>query len=262
MATYATERRLCRARDGAYVGGVCAGLAEYFEVDTIVVRILAVMLAFLTFGVACIAYVVLWMRLPLASQSRAPYDVRPESAESTSFGCFDCDAGLQPEVRGSIPLVARLAIAVGLMGLFLIVATAAAPLVPGTQWWQFWPIGLVMAGLCLIIIPVRTRYEALWHVAGVIITSLAASMLPMSLGIMSWSTVLCAFERMWPIVAVSLALFAIGMTRRNDGLLLLAAVGVVAFCVLGTTLCVVPGEIESLLFSMPSGSSIKIMLVR
>jgi hypothetical protein len=59
-----------------------------------------------------------------------------------------------------------------------------------------------------------------------------------------------------------LVLLAMGVARRNDGLLLLGAVGVVAFCVLGTTLCVVPGEIESLLFSMPSGSSIKIMLVR
>ena len=262
MATYATEKRLCRARDGAYVGGVCAGLAEYFEVDTIVVRILAVMLAGLTFGMVCVVYAILWARLPLASQSRTLYDVRPESAESTSFGCFDFDADLEPESRGSIPLVARLAIAAGLMVLFLILAINVSPLVPGTQWWQFWPIGLVMGGLCLTIIPVRTRYEALWHVVGIIVTSLAASILPMSLGIMSWNTVGCAFERMWPIMAVSVGLLAVGVFRHNDALLFLAAVGVVVFSVLGITFCVVPGDIESLLFLMPSGSSIKIMLVR
>ena len=38
MAVQATEKRLWRSRKDAFAGGVCAGIAEYFDVDAIVVR--------------------------------------------------------------------------------------------------------------------------------------------------------------------------------------------------------------------------------
>lgn len=262
MATYATEKGICRAREGAFVGGVCAGLAEHFELDTIVVRILAVLLFFLTLGLATIAYVALWAQLPLEPESSVPYDVRPESAESNAFGCFDCAASRETEKVVNIPLLARLAIAAGLMIVFLFVAMGVSPLMPGTQWWQFWPAGLLMVGLCLIIIPVRTRNEALWHVAGIVLTAVSASILPMSLGIMSWETVGCAFSRLWPIVLASVALFAVGLYRRVEAFLLAAAFCFVLFCLAGITFCVIPGEIEMLLFHMPSGHAMRITFVQ
>ena len=88
--------------------------------------------------------------------------------------------------------------------------------------------------------------------------ALAASMLPMSFGIMSWSTVGCALGRLWPLVLLAAALFAVGLYRGNDALLLVSAFLFVAFCVLGVTFCVIPGEIESLLFYGPTGHPIKI----
>ena len=261
MATYATERRVYRVREGAYVGGVCAGLANYFELDTIVVRILAVLLAGLTLGIACLVYLALWARLPLEPESGAPYDVMPESAESNAFGCVDCFAGNDAEKAVGIPVLARLAIAAGLMIVFLAVAIGVSPLVPGTQWWQFWPVALLMTGLCFIIIPVRTHYEAVWHAAGIMVTAISASILPMSLGIMSWNTIPCAFERLWPLFALVVALFVIGLYRGTDALLLASAFCFVAFCLMGITLCVIPGELEALLLHMPSGHSVRIAVV-
>lgn len=261
MATYATEKRLFRAREGAYVGGVCAGLADYYECDAIVVRILAVLLAMLTAGIACTVYVVMWARLPLESESETPYDVRPESAESNAFGCVDCDPCCEIDKDAAIPVLARLAIAAGLMILFLMVAMGVSPLVPGTQWWQFWPVALLMTGLCLIIIPVRSRFEAVWHVVGIMVTATSASLLPMSLGIMSWGTIACAFERLWPLAVLVIVLFAVGLYRENDVLLLAAAFAFVAFCLMGITFCVIPGELESLLFYGPTGHHVRIAIV-
>ena len=260
MATYAKDRRLFRAREGAYVGGVCAGLADYYECDAIVVRILAILLAILTVGVACIVYVVMWARLPLESESEAPYDVRPESAESNAFGCVDCDLCCGEKVV-TIPVLARLAIAAGLMVLFLAVAMGVSPLVPGTQWWQFWPVALLMTGLCFIIIPIRTRREAAWHTAGIMVTALAASLLPMSLGIMSWATIVCAFENFWFLAILSIVLLVVGFYRENDALLLVAAFVFVAFCLMGITFCVIPGELESLFFYGPTGHHVRIAVV-
>ena len=43
------EKRLNRSRD-ALLGGVCAGVAEYFDVDPVVVRILVVVLTVASAG--------------------------------------------------------------------------------------------------------------------------------------------------------------------------------------------------------------------
>ena len=264
MATQLTEKRLYRSRDDAFVGGVCAGIADYFDLDPIVVRILAVLFAGLTLGVAGVVYIALWARLPREPEVRAPYDVLPESAESSAFGCVDCvSASLKDDERpaSSLPLVARLAVAAGLMLLFLAVAISVAPLLPGTQWWQFWPLAALMGGLCLIVIPIRTRYEAAWHALGIILMSVSASILPMTLGIMSWNTIPAALQLLWPIVVLGLALFAVGIIRRIDALVVAGAFCIVAFCLMALTFCVVPGHLETLWFQSPTGRTFKITVV-
>ena len=49
----------------ACLGGVCAGLAEHFDLDPIVVRILAILIAAITLGLGALVYMVLWVVLPL-----------------------------------------------------------------------------------------------------------------------------------------------------------------------------------------------------
>ena len=84
------ERQLFRSR-GALAGGVCAGIADYFGVDPIVVRILTVILSLVTSGLAAIAYLVLWMMLPKAPERPAPYEVTPQHVHSDTYGTIDCD---------------------------------------------------------------------------------------------------------------------------------------------------------------------------
>jgi phage shock protein PspC (stress-responsive transcriptional regulator) len=45
------------------VGGVCAGFADYLDVDVTLVRILTLVLAIFT-GVGFIAYIVAWIAMP------------------------------------------------------------------------------------------------------------------------------------------------------------------------------------------------------
>jgi len=45
------------------LGGVCSGLAEYFDVDPVIVRLLW-LLTVLTFGVGVIGYLVAWIIIP------------------------------------------------------------------------------------------------------------------------------------------------------------------------------------------------------
>ncbi len=59
-------RRLYRDRLNSVVGGVCAGLAAYLNMDVSIVRILFVVLPFLSFGGIGLVYLVLWIALPEA----------------------------------------------------------------------------------------------------------------------------------------------------------------------------------------------------
>lgn len=62
-------RRLYQISEGAMISGVCNGIAAYFSIDVTLVRVLAVALAFLSFGLAVLAYVILMFVVPYATTS-------------------------------------------------------------------------------------------------------------------------------------------------------------------------------------------------
>lgn len=57
-------RRMYRDSQDKSIGGVCSGLAYYFNTDPLLIRILFVIALFVGFGF--LAYLVLWIALPLA----------------------------------------------------------------------------------------------------------------------------------------------------------------------------------------------------
>ena len=56
-------RRLYRSRSERMLGGVCGGLAEYFGIDPVIVRIIAVALVFAG-GAGVLAYLAAWLLVP------------------------------------------------------------------------------------------------------------------------------------------------------------------------------------------------------
>ena len=56
-------RKLYRSRQDRMIGGVCGGIAEYFNIDPTLVRLLAVASIFLA-GSAVIAYLIAWIVVP------------------------------------------------------------------------------------------------------------------------------------------------------------------------------------------------------
>lgn len=58
------NKKLYRSRTDSMIAGVCGGLAEYFNVDTILVRIAAVVLALTAHGAGLLAYLIFWIIVP------------------------------------------------------------------------------------------------------------------------------------------------------------------------------------------------------
>ena len=61
----APPKRLMRSSRDKKLGGVCAGLAEYFDLDPTIVRIVWLLAIFLG-GTGLLLYLILWIALPLA----------------------------------------------------------------------------------------------------------------------------------------------------------------------------------------------------
>lgn len=60
-----THDRLLRDPYDKVLGGVCSGIAHYFDIDPVIIRLLMVVL-FLTFGIGFIAYLIAWAVIPAA----------------------------------------------------------------------------------------------------------------------------------------------------------------------------------------------------
>ncbi|MFZ4740656.1 MAG: PspC domain-containing protein [Bacteroidales bacterium] len=59
-------KRLLRSNVNRVIAGVCGGVAEYFVIDPVLVRILFVLTAI--FGAGFIVYLVLWIMMPETPQ--------------------------------------------------------------------------------------------------------------------------------------------------------------------------------------------------
>ena len=57
------RKRLIRPRAGRKIAGVCAGFAEYFDLDVTLVRLVWLAVAIMT-GVGAIAYPIAWIVMP------------------------------------------------------------------------------------------------------------------------------------------------------------------------------------------------------
>jgi phage shock protein C len=61
-------RKLYRSRNQRMVGGVCGGLADYFNIDVTVVRVLFLILSVFG-GTGLVIYLVMWIIVPDVSKA-------------------------------------------------------------------------------------------------------------------------------------------------------------------------------------------------
>jgi phage shock protein C len=69
-------RRITRSRDDRMLGGVCGGIAKYFDLDPVLVRVATVTLV-CAVGVGAVAYVAAWILMPREDDSPATPAVAP-----------------------------------------------------------------------------------------------------------------------------------------------------------------------------------------
>ncbi|MDE6256119.1 MAG: PspC domain-containing protein [Muribaculaceae bacterium] len=80
------QKRLYRDSRNGMIGGVCAGLAEYLNVDVTWVRLVAVGLCFISLSTLAFAYIILWIVLPNAETPLQRMQLTGESPTLQNIG--------------------------------------------------------------------------------------------------------------------------------------------------------------------------------
>jgi len=94
------RRRLYRDGEEQLIGGVCAGLAHYFAVDPVIVRVLFVVFGVFS-GVGVVAYLVLWAAAPRAvtAAERLAMKGRPATFDNIRRAVEEEVGGLEGRLR-------------------------------------------------------------------------------------------------------------------------------------------------------------------
>ncbi len=145
-------KRLYRSRKNKVIAGVCGGIAEYFEVDPVLIRIIAILFLF-TGGASLIAYIVGMIIIPKApDEGSAMPEPAPSPVNSTEQ---------RPEHGGNIGTLV-VGIVLILFGINLLFRNI--PFFGHYYWWFwgagwpfFWPSILVLIGVLVIVVGIRKK---------------------------------------------------------------------------------------------------------
>ena len=157
-------KRLYRSKDDRMIWGVCGGLAQYFDIDPTIVRVIALLSIFIG-SLGIWAYIILAIVVPLeGSETTEPKDTIKENVEEIK----ETAGGLGRELRSTLEdegdeeeMAKTRQRRRNILGVILIILGIVFLLANfGLFWWFqwriLWPLVVVAIGV-LIILATRKR---------------------------------------------------------------------------------------------------------
>ena len=139
------RKGLYRSRTDTVIGGVAGGIARALNIDSFIIRLLFILMAF--WGGGIILYVILWIALPLDDEYVKNLNTQNMEKEKNEKGSADPKEP-QHEMwhrsKNDGSLIAGL-ILIALGVIFLIVR-----FIPRVDFGDLWPIILIVAGIALL----------------------------------------------------------------------------------------------------------------
>ncbi|MGD0284159.1 MAG: PspC domain-containing protein [Candidatus Saccharimonadales bacterium] len=186
-------KRLFRDTNNAIIAGVASGLAQYFGIDAVIIRILFILLVLVTFGWGILLYIILWLLVP---EAKTPSDRLQMAGKPVNVGSLK-EIVEKVDINGAahrahssvadfinslfrflIKLLGIVLIAFGLSVVFGLIAAETYLLVDGKTWAQD------------NIFPIGFREHLLLDIAMVVVALIAALIILFGIAM---------FRRKWPI---------------------------------------------------------------
>jgi len=131
-------RKVYRSKTNRMLGGVCGGLADYFNVDVVLIRLLLVF-AFLAGGIGLLAYLIAWIIIPEEGSSHQ--GAATAGDQESGEGFFKPQQAFDRQGQVVVGLIAIL------IGFFLLIRQ----FVPFFPWHTVWPIAIILAGIAIML---------------------------------------------------------------------------------------------------------------
>ncbi|QGT98841.1 putative stress-responsive transcriptional regulator [Candidatus Syntrophocurvum alkaliphilum] len=126
------QKKLYRSSSQKIFGGVCGGLAEYFEVDVTLVRLICVLIILAPAGLGLLFYLIAWIIVPIS-----PYeDIANQTANNIDTSNVDTNNNATKFMGIALILIGVLF----LLNSFYYISLA-----------KLWPIIIVVLGIYIIV---------------------------------------------------------------------------------------------------------------
>ncbi len=152
------KNKLYRSKKNCVIGGVCGGIAEYFDIDPTLVRLLAILIFFFG-GSGIIVYIIGWIIIPqnpngnTEDDSESKEEIKGKIKKETGKTNKKLEENLPEEGSKDKSGKNRNII----LGVILIIAglifmgSIFFPWIAWIAWGTFWPVIIIVVGLVIII---------------------------------------------------------------------------------------------------------------
>ena len=241
------NRRLYKSDDAVFAG-VCGGIAEYFEIDATLIRILTVILCLAGFGFPIIIYLFAMIVMPKRAGSYATYiDVEPIPAQTppasgaayppppSAAADSSTDTGAAPgsaytacnpqAFNVNVPPMPcppdlghrklRTSVTLGILlvgtGILALFATLSDIVI-----WKFWPALLIMLGIIMLFTPGRRGWSLSRAGSGILLATVGIVLLLWTLEFFAFNTFPRMAGYLWPVLLVVIGLSIIGNATHKS----------------------------------------------
>ena len=172
-----STKRLMRDPDNAILGGVCAGIAAYWGINPLWVRLLFIFSPFITFGTSLLIYIVLWISMPEAQTAAEKLQMRGEEVTLDSLKNFSFTDNKKTQVKNTfikiVQIITSFVLIMITFGLLVAVPVglfAGASVISRMDGFaaQPWALGLLICALvggaaAVTLFGVLTSSAIKWH---------------------------------------------------------------------------------------------------
>ncbi|ADL68616.1 phage shock protein C, PspC [Thermoanaerobacterium thermosaccharolyticum DSM 571] len=133
------DKRLYRSRNQVIIGGVCGGIAEYFDIDVTIVRLIWALIA-LVGGTGVLLYIIAWIVVP----------ENPHQLKNSDFNSSDVNEVKDTENAKVVTGGKRSGEIFGWILIAIGVYLLARTFIPWFYLKLFWPVILIAFGLLFV----------------------------------------------------------------------------------------------------------------
>ncbi|VVB52596.1 PspC domain protein [uncultured archaeon] len=145
--------RITKSKTDKVIDGVCGGIAEYFGIDSVIVRLIFVVLVFLN-GIGLLLYIILVIIMPSAGQASQPpketiQENVQEIGERVKGAGEELGHAFSRRTEEHSKRAGWFGIILILLGIFFLLENLH--LIPWVNKDLFWPVIIILVGVWLLI---------------------------------------------------------------------------------------------------------------